>query len=180
MQDFDFGKHYRSNQRDTGVSEKASPGRSSFKSKIIFLASVISVAFIAGVYTGIFINDHKVVQGDELRSLTNNVEANIVADIHPDQSVNTPAENTENRLAEELESDKSEYLIMAKIYSSMEKAQLHGASLVNAGLPVFLTENGQKVKVYVGPVSGADGRNWSMLSKVKSFSEFQGAIMYKK
>ena len=116
MQDFDFGKHYRSNQRETGAIEKGHPTRSSFRSKIIFLASILSVAYLAGIFTGIYVNDHKVVQAGELEHLANNSEGNVVADIHPNNTQNTDTQNNENRLTQELESDSTQFLILAKIY----------------------------------------------------------------
>ena len=80
---------------------------------------------------------------------------------------------------DEVVSDKASYLIWAKTYETKEDAYRYGLALKKKGLPVFLARNGSKLKIYVGPITGKD-EAYQMLSKVKSFPTFQGAILHKK
>ena len=92
-----------------------------------------------------------------------------------DETAVTPA-------TEEIEEDlqkKDSYLILAKIYREKAKAHKQGLILKHKNLPVFLTENGNKMKVYVGPIQGKT-EAYNMLAKVKSVPVFKGAILYKK
>lgn len=204
MQDYDFGKYY---QRQSRVTPTPSSGAgSNWVKKLSLLSSIIIVTFFVGMIAGIFYQKDRSASpadsagGPEVTQ-TSNVNPDQPAGETPQQilsglssdsperkdhasgSGNDRAEVRENKtsgnFSETLQSDKSEYIILAKIYSSYEEAHLNGLKLQKVGLPVFLTESGSKMKVYVGPISGKN-QAYNMLGRIKKIREFNGAILYQK
>lgn len=199
MQDFDFGKHYQKNlSARAGVENPG--GSSAWVKKLSLLGSIVIVTFFMGMITGIYYQKERFQapsgeNGGENITQTLNVNPNqgdgesqeeILKSIvsgDSSKSTKTPAGNKNSEkpdaMSKALQSDQIEYIILAKIYPSYEEAHLNGLKLQKIGLPVFLTESGQKMKVYVGPIGGKT-RAYNMLSQIKKIREFNGAILYKK
>ena len=194
MQDFDFGKYYQKN----GLDSAGATGGPTWIKKLSLLGSIVIVTFFMGMITGIIYQKDRFappVDGSQDSGVTQ------TSNINPDQAESTEEilngitsnsstqeqssssvqeKTAQNRgLPQALQSDQAEYIILAKIYSSYEEAHLNGLKLQKVGLPVFLTESGQKMKVYVGPITGKN-RAYNMLAQIKKLREFNGAILYQK
>jgi len=190
MQDFDFGKYYKNNRNSiTGDSRRVNKEEGSpWTRKLSIIGAIISVSFFLGMYTGVTIKQTKVIDSNSPLSFEegqadNNILSDVNSRIPKDSNANVEKlgqnKHTQSELAEKLQSKDAEFIILAKMYSSKEKAHYHGLQLQKQGFPVFLAENGNKMKLYVGPISGKKSA-YSTLAQVKGVAEFKSAIMYQK
>ncbi len=196
MQDFDFGKYYK---RQNGVAQSSSVTTAdhAFSRKLTLLGTIVLLSFFTGMGAGIYYQKNKLQpmtnpaanQGGhspetKISANINNAGENHANEKRSDESKNESEKSNGNikdqsAITQTLQSDEAEYIILAKIYSSREEAHFNGMKLKKEGLPVFLAENGNKMKVYVGPIAGKNNA-YEMLGKIKRNQEFQGAILYKK
>lgn len=198
MQDIDFGRIYR-NRSKTGQGHlKTEHVKNPVKNKLIIIGTIAFAFFVVGIFTGLRIQEYRITSSIEASATDagseNNEEittANVNTEETEDKKIsdsvridrhqagkNASAEK-EKDLKKKLEAGKDSYLILASIYSEKKEAHYQGHKLRKAGLPVFLARNGQKLKLYVGPVKGRSSA-YEMLAKVKNMPQFNGAILYKK
>lgn len=78
------------------------------------------------------------------------------------------------------EKNKLLFHLYVKKYSSEKEAVYYGRQLKRLKLDykVFVTKNKGLYKLYIGPIEGKN-KAYSLMQKIKSISEFQGAILYK-
>lgn len=198
MQDVDFGRMYKYRHTKQRAENFVQTGRLQHKLGVLLLVAALSYLF--GLFSGIQFEryqnqkDIAVDQIDQSQVSANinsedlDPRINISADLSAEDSANTSNSIKEplvsdqdagQNIKEVLKSDQSSYLILARMYKEKARAYYNGSVLQKKGLPVFLAESGNKMKVYVGPVRGKNDA-YKMLAKVKKVPEFSGAIMYKK
>lgn len=198
MQDVDFGRMYKYRHTKQRTDNFVQPGRLQHKLGVLLLVAVLSYLF--GLFSGIqferYQNQKDIAAGqvDQSQVSVNisnedlDPRINISADLSAEDSTSNSNAIEEPQISDQdagqsikevLKSDQSSYLILARMYKEKARAYYNGSVLQKKGLPVFLAESGNKMKVYVGPVQGKNDA-YKMLAKVKKVPEFSGAIMYKK
>jgi len=188
MQDFDYTRIYSNPRKDFSTVRSGSHPVKSLNKRFSVYISVSLVIFFAGFIAGVKVEHNKIARvNNTINSSSADLEKEInSSNISNPKSIVKTEENkketsapSNTELLTAIQSEKSEYLILAKIFTSKEEAHLHGLKLKKNGLPVFLAESGTRMKVYVGPISGKN-EAYQVLAQVKSDNEFKGAILYKK
>ena len=200
----DFGRLYKGKTGPERSFASERPKRH-WLSKLSLLVTIMTVAFVLGLFAGTQWQKHKFAQNVEEQAISQEFKsANITpvktpsdsqsGEVHAgdetekqkqakNQGKREAEKNSEQKkysdLKKKLSEDNESYLILARMYQSKEEAHQKGLKLKKRELPVFLAKSGDKMKVYVGPVKGKN-QAYSMLAKVKKLPEFSGAIMYKK
>ena len=78
-----------------------------------------------------------------------------------------------------IDEKKDTFLIWVKTYQNRNQAYQHGYFLKKEDLPAFLARSGDKMKLYVGPIKGAN-EAYRILAQVKRWEPFKGAILHRK
>lgn len=172
--------------RLTDFSRSSAVKEESARSPVSIYISIAIIFFTIGLVSGVKWYSVKMTKQIEETALS--AQKSVTANNLPEtpvmkESVAKPANQAEeSEKATEIQkapADKSQYIILARMYRDHAKAEKFGYLLKQAGLPVFLAENGKKMKIYVGPITGRQDA-YKMLARVKKVREFKGAILYKR
>ena len=182
MQNIDFGRIYRN--KPVPASSREQPSSVGGSSKTTVIVSIAVICFIAGLISGMQYQKVKITRQIEegaTKPVENNQKEVKVSNVAPDEkaSQETEEKNQVKVNAETIkELDKDTYII-GKSFRDKNKAYKIGLGLKKKGLPVFASQNGNRMNLYVGPIKGRAKAN-QMFSQAKRFPGFNGAILYKK
>jgi hypothetical protein len=201
MNDYDFGKYYRGNNKQTAhpKTENILLHKVYRKVSIALVAGLI--LFFAGLMTGIHFESKKIVNVSSNAGEKTNDNSDVVnsADISggSEQSgksahnlvgekKDVEPENANQVMKKTLMDPENEFIILAKKYSDGSKDRaLYYAGVLNKitkdyNFEVVPSIRGKNIKLYVGPMKGKKLAE-KMLARVKSIPEFtNSAILYKK
>jgi len=196
MQDIDFNKILaKKNFRDP-VKEKRKFSKNTRnekrKNSIIMLALSAAVFFALGMISGKKWQKYMYTQTIEKNTLspentsiveTANInpeveKSNLISKEKPTEDETVSKSETENEIIETLQQESDEsFLILCRKYKSKKEAQRDGLKLLDIGVRPLLTEDGSRMKMYAGPISGKQ-KAYQIFAKIKKIPEFRGAILY--
>jgi len=203
MNDYDFGKYYRRNNKQAIVQKTGNVLLNQAYRKISVALVAGLILFFAGLMTGISFQSKKLVQTASVEGEQETDSANVVnsADVNPDRAVKTSrqtesaprsevagidSETAHSAMKKTLMDPENEYIILARKYGDNSKDRaLYYAGVLNKitkdyNFEVVPSIRGKSIKLYVGPMKGKKMAE-KMLSRVKSIPEFaNSAILYKK
>lgn len=204
MNDMDFSRYYR-HKHNHKHSHQNTSFAGKLKSKLMTWTGIIFFFFVTGMIIGMQWQKKVLTDGLENQVLSTDSEQVPLntANIAPQQETsqfedlikerseklekqhgssnvsNKKSSESKDKTQEKVKDNGITYLIYAKSYSDREQAYLHGRNLKKGGFPVFLARSGEKMKVYIGPVTGKK-EAYNMLARVTRIPEFKGAILYEK
>jgi hypothetical protein len=197
MNDYDFGKYYRSRNKITEKKKSPSLKLNNLYKKLSIVVAAAIILFFAGLMTGINLNGDRITNKEIAITDTYN-QPDIVesSDISPESSSNFNQNNfIENQpekktsgseIRSSLVDPENAYIILAKRYheDSKDRALYYAGVLKKlakeSNYDVIPSVRGKSIKIYVGPMKGKKNAE-KMLARVKSIPEFtNSAILYKK
>lgn len=204
MNDYDFGKYYRQNNRPAANQKSGNNLVHNFYRKVSIAVAAGLILFFAGLFTGMHFQSNKIIHNAAKIDDKNSDNSGVVnsADISPESmalpknssgnhdSVQSSSADDVQKIQPELKKSlmdpENEYIILAKKYNEDSKDRaLYYAGILNKATADYNYEvlpsiRGKTIKLYLGPMKGKKMAE-KMLARVKSIPEFtNSAILYKK